>query len=140
VTKFVACVGVFAPWRHPALAGGRERQKCVLLFADQVLIRRVHRMALAFGVSVFIFGHLHYKAEDRTYRGVRTRAGAGLVLILLVVGFPAPAQLKAGTLALLSKGDKPVHLVLVHVASKGKSRFGRKQDRDHGKSDDFGRP
>ena len=110
------------------------------LFADQILVRSIHRMTLAFGVSVFIFGHFHDKAGNRSYRGARARAGSGLVLILLIVGLPPPAELKARTLALLRKGDQRVHLVLVQVAPKSKSGFGRKKDRDDGKSNDFGRP
>ncbi len=96
-------------------------------------------MALAFSVPLFILGYIHDESGNRTDRGLRAGAIARPVLILLIVSFPAPAQLQAGLLALLRKADKPVHLALLQMALQGESAFYHKQKRDRRENDDFGR-
>ena len=78
-------------------------------------------MALAFGVSELIFGHIHYKSRDRADRCICAGAGAWFVLLFLVVRFPAQTEIQAGLTTFQSVTLQAVHLVLFHTATYGES-------------------
>ena len=87
-------------------------------------------MALTFGVSELILGHIHHEAGNRADGHVCAGAGAGLVLIFLVVGFPAPSQLETRLTAMGREGDQAGHLVLFQMAAQGKIGLGGEKARE----------
>lgn len=90
---------------------------------DQVDVRGVYLVALAFGVAVFVLADVHDKAGDGADRRARSRAAAGLVLILLVIGFPAPTEFEACGLAVASLGHEGLHRAPLHMAEDRKPGF-----------------
>jgi hypothetical protein len=87
-------------------------------------------MTLAFGVAEFILGYVHDEAGNRADGDVRTGAGAGPVLIFLVVGFPAPSEFEARLAAVCRECDEVSHLVLFQMALKGEIGLGGKKARE----------
>ncbi len=87
-------------------------------------------MALALGVAEFILGHIHDEAGNRADGHVGARAGAGLVLIFLIIGFPAPSQFETRLAAVGREGDQARHLVLFQMAAQGKIGLGGKKARE----------
>lgn len=81
-------------------------------------------MALAFGVATLVFGDVHDKAGNGSHGGVGSRARAGPVLALLVVGFPTPSQLDARRLAVLRLMQEGFHRVLLDLATECEPGFG----------------
>ena len=99
----------------------------------QVGVRRVYRVALAFGVAVFILRDIHDKSRDGTHGGVGARAVAYSVLGFLVVGFPAPSQLEACRLAVQGLVDKGFHRPPLQMAAERETGLSRKQRRNTAK-------
>ncbi len=87
-------------------------------------------MALAFGMAFFIFGDIHDEAGDRTDSGVRSGAVSGLVLVFLVIRFPAPAEFETCRLAVPSLLEQGVHLPLLLMALEDEASFGSEHARD----------
>ena len=84
-------------------------------------------MTLALGVAEFVFSHVHHEAGNGTDGDVRTSAGAGLVLILLVFGFPAPSQFETCLAPVRRERNQAGHLVLFQMALKGEIGLGGKK-------------
>lgn len=87
-------------------------------------------MTLAFGVSEFILGHIHDEAGNRPDGDLGSGTGAGLVLVLLVIGFPAPSQLETRLPAMRREGDQAGHLVLFQMALQREIGLGGKKARE----------
>jgi hypothetical protein len=96
----------------------------------QVGVGRIQGMALAFGVAVFILGHIHHEAGNRADGDVGAGAGAGLVLIFLIIGFPTPSQFETRLAAVRRERDQAGHLVLFEMAAKGEIGVGGKKARE----------
>lgn len=106
----------------------------------QVGVGRVQGVTLALGVAEFILGDIHDKAGNGADGDVRAGARAGLVLILLVVGFPTPSQFETRLAAMGGEGDQAGHLVLFQMAAQGKAGVGGKkagEDTNAGGLDDL---
>ena len=88
-------------------------------------------MALAFGVSLFIFGDIHDKSGDGTNGGVGSGAVAGLVLVFLVVRLPTPAEFEAGCLAVTGLVNEGLHFTLLLMALEGEAGL----DGEHARKD-----
>ena len=88
-------------------------------------------MALAFGVALFIFGDIHDKSGDRTDGGMGPGAITSLILVLLVVRLPAPAEFEAGCLAVPGLVDEGFHFALLLMALEGEARL----DGEHARKD-----
>jgi hypothetical protein len=90
-------------------------------------------------VAVFILGYIHHEPRDRPNRNLRSRTVAGPILILLVIGFPTPPEFEARALTVLGHIEKPLHGVVLHVASRrefcldGKQPCNRAQGYSSGK-------
>jgi hypothetical protein len=87
-------------------------------------------MTLAFGVAELILGYVHDEAGNGADGHVRAGAGAGPILILLVIGFPAPSQLETRLLAVRREGNEAGHLVLFQMALQGEISLGGKKARE----------
>lgn len=96
-------------------------------------------MALAFGMAVLVLGDIQNEAGNGANRGVRARAVAGAILILLVAGFPTPSQFETGLPAMLGQDDEPGHPMLLDMTVQGESGFGEEQARDYAEDQGFGR-
>jgi hypothetical protein len=94
-------------------------------------------VALADCVSKLIFGHIHHVSGDGAYGN----AGAGtaaFVLMLLVVGFPTPFQLKTSLLPLKDDIGHCGHLMPFCLASQREFSSAGKQSCDHEEGYRFG--
>lgn len=87
-------------------------------------------MTLALGVAVFIFSYIHDEAGDGADGDMCAGAGARLILIFLVIGFPTPPQFETRLVAMGRERDQAGHLVLFQMAAQGKAGVGRKQARE----------
>lgn len=94
-------------------------------------------MALSHGVPVLVLGDVHDEAGDGAHGYGRSCAAADK-LMDLIVGLPAPAQLKARLLPMLQKNCCFVHTILVEpapqpkLAASGQQAGDRKQSHHPG--------
>ncbi len=95
-------------------------------------------MTPALGVAEFILRYIHDEAGNWADRDVGAGASAGLVLILLVFGFPAPSQLETCLAAVCRERNQASHLVLFQVAAKGESGIGDQQGRENANAGGLG--
>ena len=86
-------------------------------------------MASTLRMAEFVLRNIHDEPGNRSHRHARANTRAWLVLALLVIGFPAQAQLLAGVLTLHRNVRQFIHLVLVHTATNGEPGIADQQNR-----------
>ena len=94
-------------------------------------------MALPFSMTELVLSHIHDEPRDWPNGRIRSRTAAGPVLLLLVIGFPAQAQIQASLPPLLRHVRQSVHLVLFHTATKRESAVTSQQNRERAQRRDI---